>query len=217
MSRRRCDFLLLSGTAVLPVAVSAYATALILDPDHDFIAETVSKLAVPGRPRAAAIGIGLVAVGILIVVFAHGLRRAFGDTRWSRLSHAAFTLTGLLMIVGVFLPDDPAGAVTRTGQGWAHDIIFFGVVASAVPAAAATSIAARQRGEPSIARATVAVAVVLLITEIVLRGGTGFADGLLERLAAFGFVCWVSFVAWRLHWSPAAGRTDRSSPIGRLS
>ena len=208
MSRRRFDFLLLSGTAVLPVAVASYAAAFVLDPDHDFIAETVSKLAVPGRPQAAAVGIGLVVVGILLVAFAHGLRRTFGAARWSRPAFVAFIAAGLLMIVGAFFPDDPAGTARRSGPGWAHDIIFSAVFAAAVAGAAASSISAWQRGERSLARAAIAVAGVLVVAEIALRGGTGFADGLLERLAAFGFVGWVSFASWRLQRTAArAGRS----------
>jgi hypothetical protein len=188
----------MSARTPVPLAVGSFllvvtvVVAGALTPEYDHRYDTVSRLASPGQPYAAAVRAVIVACGVLVVARARGCRPIAATG--SRAADRLVALAGTAMIVSGVAPKDPPG-VRPTPASQLH-------VAAAVCAVAALALAMAHRAwrgrRPGERRGSAAA--LALVTGLgawfPLTWGTA-AYGLLQRAVLATTLTWLVAMAWR--------------------
>lgn len=108
---------LMAGVIAPPVVLVAFAVGLAQHPEHDLVTDTVSKLSARGIHDPWAMATGFVLYGLLMVIFATGLRRDRSAVAYGFGTH------GILMVLTGVFRDDPTPYGWSSFIGAVHDIV----------------------------------------------------------------------------------------------
>ena len=92
------------GIAAPPIAVVTVLVAGAVSPGYDPLLRTVSRLAVPGMPAAAAVDLSIGLIGLACFGLASGL------VRGAPVGRVALTVSGLALLAAAVVHLDPASA-----------------------------------------------------------------------------------------------------------
>ena len=92
------------GIAAPPIAVVTVLVAGAVSPGYDPLLRTVSRLAVPGMPAAAAVDLSIGLIGLACFGLASGL------VRGAPVGRVALTVSGLAFLAAAVVHLDPASA-----------------------------------------------------------------------------------------------------------
>ncbi len=193
----------------LGYAVTVLCAAAIT-PGYSHSTQLISELGQVGAPAADAMRAMLVCVGVLVIAFAHELRRGSEPALASHAGCVLLAILGLgLLLGGVFQCDPQCGPVTFAG--WAH-------ILTSIPATLASLIgpfvfavrmkersgwAARARWNRFLGIASIAA----LLAALTVFPAFG-CQGVGQRIATLLPLVWVASLAWA-RVSPIAAATDR--------
>jgi hypothetical membrane protein len=196
------------------VVVATIALATRLTPSYSSVSDTLSQLAVAGRPHPELIGIALLVSGTMLVGFGWALHRRVVDRRRATTIGVAMGIAGVAVVGAAIVHDDPNGPhgpATLTGaiHGSLASVAFLALIL------ALFTFARAARAEPGQRRLVVlslqigvACAVVGAIFEIQV---VQQVEGLLQRVFIALFVVWMELVIFR-YLLPPGPRTDARGP-----
>ena len=193
-----------------PAAALIVTSAAAITPGYDSMSRTVSRLAVPGMPAAAAVdvAIGMTAMACLALALALD-----GHARTAR---AALVAAGLGFAVASLIHLDPLSAgATATHRG-GSGLAVSGLIAAAL-------VLRRRYGVMSLVLGAAEVAVV--IAGLALLATSFEAWGAWERVLLVIALLWTVLVAARIVWSEytasaARAMSSRSAsyvPVSRVN
>jgi MFS family permease len=184
----------LSG--VLGICAPVFATAAILlaglvTPAYDPAMKTISRLAEPGLPSAAVVGLAIFAVGLAMV----GLAVAMGPKAMA--GRVLLGIAGAALLVAAAIPLNPASSQGTTIHRSATTIAMFTLVAALL--AFAPSLRTREgwRGYGLLSFALGASAIGMLLIGLAMLPTT-FAVGAWERCFLALPMTWMVLVSARL-------------------
>lgn len=203
---------LAAGVVAPAVFVLTFAVDGWLRADYDPASMFVSELSIgPGGWVQEA---NFVLTGLLLVVFAVGVRRAQHPGRAATVTAVTVAVMGACLAGSGFANTDHAVLFTQlSGEGRVHGLLgavfFLGVLVAPWAAAVATEPDA---GGRAWRRLTVAVTVVLLAATALLKlselstSGLFAEKGLIQRFDLVVFMVWLAAFAMRLGRTTAAPR-----------
>jgi hypothetical membrane protein len=215
---RRLERAVASACAVAPVAVVAtIALATRMTPSYSSVSDTLSQLAVAGRPHPEMIGGGLLAAGMMLLGFAWTLHRRIVDrTRANRIG-VSIAVAGVAVVGAAIVRDDPNGphgpaTVAGAIHGSLASLAFLSLILALFTFARATRAERGQRRLADLSvRIGVACAIIGVIFEIQV---VQQVEGLLQRIFIALFVVWMEVVIFRYLLRPGA-RDERPPPLPR--
>jgi hypothetical membrane protein len=203
----RADRAIAWACAVAPVAVVAAITiATRLTPGYSSVSDTLSQLAVEGRPHPELISAGLLVTGWMLLGFAWVLHRRLTDRPRANRIATLITVAGIAVGGAAIVHDDPNtphGPATIAGaiHGTLASLAFLALILALFTFARATQAEPGQRRLVELSvRIGVACAIVGTVFEIQV---VQQVEGLLQRIFASLFVVWMEVVIFRYLLRPA--------------
>jgi Protein of unknown function (DUF998) len=193
----------LSG--VLGICAPVFATVAVLlggivTPGYDPAQKTISRLAEPGLPAAALVGMSIFTVGIALV----GLALEMGPKAVA--GRLLLGIAGAALLIAAAIPLDPTSARGSTIHRIVTTIAMFTLVAALLIFARALRMREGWRGYGLLSFALGASAVGMLLIGLAMLPTT-FAVGAWERCFLALPMAWMVFVSARLL------RTSSTEPI----
>jgi drug/metabolite transporter (DMT)-like permease len=180
-----------------PVVVATIVAATRLTPGYSSISETLSQLAVDGRPHPRIVAAGLVVAALMLEGFAWALGRRLADrARGTRIA-VLIAVAGVAVAAAAFIHDDPNvphGPATASGaiHGGLASVAFGSLIVALflfVRALRVEPVASRVAAYSM--RIGVVCAVVGTIFEIQVVQSI---EGLLQRVFVSLFIVWIEVV-----------------------
>ncbi len=188
----------LCGMAAPVLFAVTVIVAGYLTPGYNPVTQVMSELGIPGVPGAAVMNIiafGL--VGILLVVFAFAVLRAFSSRRTGAFGSAMVAAAGLFFVAMAVFHCDP-GCMPRTAAGNLHLLFGLGAIVAAVLAILALSYAMfREQGWGGYWQYSLVTGILVLVTLPAFMAAQD-AAGLLQRLMVGLIFLWTEVLAVRL-------------------
>ena len=190
---------------VLGIAAPVLAAPVVLiggliTPGYDPVQRTISRLAEPGLPAAAAVGSAIFVVGLALL----GLALAMGPQ--AAAGRILLAIAGASLLFAAAVPLDPASEHATTIHRAATTIAMLALMA--VPLVFAPSLRRRKgwRGYGPLSLWLGAAAIGVLLIGLALLPTT-FAAGAWERCFLALPMAWTVVISWRLL------RTSNTDPI----
>lgn len=171
-------------------------------PGYDARAETISELALGEHGWAQSAN--FIVVGLLMLVFAAGLRRRFPAGKASTFGPLLIALFGLGLVASSIFPKDPdppqGGATEMTTSGAIHTLAFLVILVAIL--AACLVFARRFRQEPkwrgySLYSVITGFLVLGLLVAFIVQGTDLPFPGVFQRVLVAVFFLWVELIALR--------------------
>ncbi|MBI2830076.1 MAG: DUF998 domain-containing protein [Chloroflexi bacterium] len=188
------------GVAAPLLLATVILVAGLLTPGYNPLSETVSRLAIDGRPYSVLVNAGFVAYGILINGFAYGLYQRIKFYLYARFVWLLLAMYGIgMLLIGIF-HDTSKGPGTSINPGTAlHGVFSLTAVLALVSGIAAFSVLTYKtpawRGFCRLSRAIILL--ILLLSLVSHTDALKVTEGLWQRLTHLVLLTWVEFAALR--------------------